>query len=155
MLGGQRSLGQLKRNRVKVKNFKILLVFFLVVILGLLACIYFYNMPHVNVIKSEAAYTLTAQNLIDQYQEDEATTNAKYTENVIQIVGTIFDISTLKGNMVITLKDDDLEASIICHMLPEENRKSLQLKKGQNVNIKGICTGYLLDVIMVKCTLVE
>ena len=137
------------------RRFKIILGFLLIVIPLLLVSIYFYNKPHVDVVKTEAAYILTAQNLIKEYQENEIGTNEKYSENVILVRGKVFEVSTLKGNSVITLKDDSSESSVICHLLPGENIKILELKKGQDISIKGICTGYLLDVIMVRCTLVE
>ncbi len=140
---------------MKGRRFKLILGFLLLVIPLLLASIYMYNKPHLDVKKSEAAYVLTAQNLIKEYQENETTTNEKYSESVILVKGKIFEVSTLKGNSVITLKDDNSESSIICHLLPEENGKVLSLKVGQDIGIKGICTGYLLDVIMVRCTLVE
>jgi len=131
----------------------LIFVFLMVSILGLVT--YYYNKPHVDVKKTKAAYVVSAQNLISQYQENETEANEKYAENIIQVNGEIFNISTLKGNSVITLRDGNSESSIICHMLPEENRRALELKKGQNIEIKGISTGYLLDVIMVKCTLVK
>ncbi|MCJ7467483.1 MAG: OB-fold putative lipoprotein [Maribacter sp.] len=136
-------------------QFKILIGLFLVAVLGLLVSLYYYNKPHVDVKHSEAAYILTVQNLIDEYQTDENESDKKYSENVIQVQGTVFEISTLKGNSVITLKDEGFESSIICHMLPEDNKRALQLKMGDEINIKGICTGYLMDVIMVRCTLVD
>jgi len=137
------------------RTFKIFFGVLILVALGLVVSIYLYNKPHVDVKDSEAAYVLTAQNLIDEYQTNEMDTNKKYSETVIQVKGTIFEISTLKGNSVITLKDEGLESSIICHMLPEENKRTLQFKKGDEINVKGICTGYLMDVIMVRCTLVD
>ncbi|MGB5665623.1 MAG: hypothetical protein WBM53_02155 [Maribacter sp.] len=136
-------------------KFKIILGFLLLAIAVLVASIYYYNKPHVNVEKTNAAYILTAGNLISEYQENETNTNRKYTEKIIQINGEIHEISTLKGNSVITIRNEDQESSIICHMLPSERGKSLLLKKGQKVSIKGVCTGYLLDVIMVRCILVE
>ena len=128
---------------------------FMVAVLGLLVFLYYYNKPHVDVKASEATYVLTAQNLIDDYQQNENDSNKKYSENVILVKGKVFEISTLKGNSIITLKDEGLESSIICHMIPEDNKRALQFKKGDEINIKGICTGYLMDVIMVRCTLVE
>ncbi len=135
--------------------FKIIIGIFLVAVLGLLVSLYYYNKPHVDVRASEAAYILTVQNLIDEYRNNENESDKKYSENVIQVKGTVFEISVLKGNSVITLKDEGLESSIICHMLPEDNKRALQLKMGDEINIKGICTGYLMDVIMVRCTLVD
>ncbi len=137
------------------KTFKIFFGFLLLAALGLVASIYYYNKPHVDVKESEAAYVLTAQNLINEYRENETDTDKKYSETVIQVKGKVFEISTLKGNSVITLKDEELESSIICHMLPEDNKRTLQIKKGDEINIKGISTGYLMDVIMVRCTLVD
>ena len=108
-----------------------------------------------NVEKSTAVYSLTAQNLIKEYRSNEKNTNEKYTERVIQIEGDVYEISTLRGNTVVTLKDSVSESSIICHMQAEDTKKVLSLKKGARVTIKGVCTGYLLDVIMVRCILVE
>lgn len=123
--------------------------------LGLSVSIYFYNKPHVDVKSSQADYVMTAQSLIEEYRQNEIGTDAKYSENVIQVQGRIFEVSTLKGNGVITIKEEGDESSVICHMLPEENRKIVGLKRGHDIVVKGICTGYLLDVMMVKCTLVE
>ena len=155
MLGRQWSVGKLKNRKVRNRTFKIFFGFLILAILGLVASIYFYNKPHVDVTKSDADYVLSAQNLIDEYRQNEMDTNKKYSETVIQVKGKVFEIATLKGNSVITLKDEGLESSIICHMLPEHNKRSLQFKKGDEINVKGICTGYLMDVIMVRCTLVD
>jgi putative nucleic acid binding protein len=140
---------------VKGKKFKIILGFLLVAIVSLLIMIYYYNKPDVNVVKTNAAYVLTAKNLIEEYRADETSTNKKYTEKVIQVNGMVHEITTLKGNSVITIRNADQESSIICHMLPNQTQKALQLVKGQRISVKGVCTGYLLDVMMVKCILVE
>lgn len=137
------------------KKFNISVVFFIIVVFGLIASVYFYNKPHLDVENTKADYVLTAQNLIDEYQKNETVTNEKYSESIVQVSGKIMEISTLKGNGVITINDGSLKTSIICHMLTSQNAQTISLKKGQEVVIKGICTGYLLDVIMVKCTLVE
>jgi len=140
---------------VSGNKFKIILGVLIFAILGLVVSLYYYNKPHVNVEKSDAVYRLTSQNLIKEYQENEKNTNEKYTEQVIQIEGDVYEISTLRGNSVVTLNDRGSESSIICHMQAEDNKKVLSLKKGARVTIKGVCTGYLLDVIMVRCILVE
>lgn len=155
MLGRKWSIGQLKKGTVKGKKLTLVVAIFTIIIVGLTCFIYYYNKPHVNVKKSEAAFVLKAENLIKEYRDDEIKTSEKYSENIIQVRGKVFEVSTLKGNSVITLKDENSESSIICHMLPDENMKALKLEKGQEVDIKGICTGYLLDVIIVRCTLVE
>ncbi len=115
----------------------------------------YYNKPHINVRETKVDYTLSTINLIEEYQQDEGATDKKYSEHVLQLEGKIFEISAQQGNSVITLKDKGSESSVICQMMAEENKKMLKLKKGDNISIKGVCTGYLLDVIMVRCILVE
>lgn len=129
-----------------------------IIFIGIIAItlsFYIYNKPHINIEKTEADYYLTAQQLIEDYEDYESESNQKYSERLIEVEGQIHEISTSKGNMVIALKPDDATSSVICHMLPEESEKVLKLKRGQIIKIKGKCTGFLLDVIMVRCVLVQ
>ncbi|MCM4152815.1 hypothetical protein DHD05_14555 [Arenibacter sp. N53] len=137
------------------KRFNIILSLFLLVIIGLVFSIIYYNKPHANIEKSKPDYSLTAQQLIEEYKEQGIEAEKKYSERIIEVQGQIHKISTIKGNSVITLKSSDSDSSVMCHFLPEENTNVLKLKNGQVVKVKGKCTGYLLDVIMVRCILVE
>jgi len=114
-----------------------------------------YNKPHMDIKKSEANLITDANIILIDYESNEEKANIKYTNNIIQIKGLISEISTYDGNVTITLKDKNFDASIICNLLPEENFDALQLKKGKEISIKGICTGYLLDVILIKCVIVK
>ncbi|MCK0144748.1 OB-fold putative lipoprotein [Arenibacter sp. F26102] len=137
------------------KKFKIILSLLVLVIIGLVVSFLYYNKPHANIEKSKSDYSLTANQLIKEYKEQGIEAEKKYSERIIQVQGQIHKISTLKGNSVITLQSSDSESSVICHMLPEENANVLKLKNGQEIMVKGKCTGFLLDVIMVRCILVE
>ncbi|MDX1326596.1 MAG: hypothetical protein R3299_02750, partial [Arenibacter sp.] len=88
-------------------------------------------------------------------ENNELEANKKYSDQLIMVKGPIDAISTLKGNKVLALKPAGSASSVICHMLPEEGEKVGHLKVGQTITIKGVCTGYLLDVIMVRCMLVQ
>ena len=140
---------------MKSKIFKISISILLLVSVVFIYAVKTYNKPHLDTKNSKADFTITAQNFINEYLQDEISADKKYAEKVIQVTGEIYNISTLKGDGVITLKFSGLESSVICYLLPEENNKTLKLKKGQFITIKGICKGYLLDVNMVKCVHVE
>ena len=114
-----------------------------------------YNTPHLDIEKSKADLIITAQNLLDDYQKDENSANKKYVDNLIQIKGVISKISINDGSSIITFNDANGESSVMCHMSPDQNLNVLKLKKDSQIAIKGICTGYLLDVIMVRCVLVN
>jgi len=140
---------------MKSKLFKVVISILLLVSIVLIYAVKTYNKPHLDTKKSKTDVTITAQNFINEYIQDEISADKKYVEKIIQVKGEIYSISTLKGDSVITLKFPDLESSVICYLLPEENIKTLKFKKGQSITIKGICKGYLLDINMVKCVFVE
>ena len=48
-----------------------------------------------------------------------------------------------------------IKPGIICQMLPEHNLNVLKFKERDSVKIKGVCTGYLIDVMMVRCVFVD
>jgi hypothetical protein len=100
---------------------------------------------------SNPKFMVTAQQIFKDFEEDELLANKKYVDNLIQINGIIGHISYENGMSIIALKGDNDISSIICQMLPEANSNVLKLKKGKQIMIKGICTGYLLDVMMVRC----
>lgn len=136
------------------KKAYLILSFIFIGIIAVALSFYIYNKPHIDIQGSDADYYLSAQQLIADYRDFEVESDKKYSERLIEVEGRMHEVSTLKGNTVIALKYAGSPSSVICHMLPEESEKVLKLKKGQIIKIKGICTGYLLDVIMVRCILV-
>jgi hypothetical protein len=46
-------------------------------------------------------------------------------------------------------------AGIGCEFEPKAQQSVSKLKIGQQVTIKGICSGALMDVVMVDCTIVS
>ena len=93
--------------------------------------------------------------LIKAFKKNENTATQLYTGKVIQINGVIYDMHTSEGISIITLKDYGSESSVICHLESGETFKPLNLQIGQKVTIKGKCSGFLLDVIMIRCILIN
>ncbi|WP_299436775.1 hypothetical protein [uncultured Aquimarina sp.] len=114
-----------------------------------------YNKPHIDVSETAPNISIESSVLLDDFLNDETQANSKYLDQIIEISGAISEITTNKdGNGIITLSNENSIGSVICHLSPEENKKINSLKKEQKITIKGICTGYLMDVILVKCVLV-
>lgn len=140
---------------MKGKKNYIAIALILLVTIGLVAAFNMYNKPHVNIKRAKADVIVTAQGLLESYQNDETLANANYVNKVVEVSGEIHEIKIENGNSIIVLKDADIMSTILCHMAPEENLKVLKLKKEGTITVKGICTGYLLDVVMVRCILVQ
>jgi hypothetical protein len=106
-----------------------------------------YNKPHRNVQKAKAL-TITAIKLTTDYENNEPEANSLYLDKVLEVSGEISDITkNQKGEQVITLKGSDL-SGVICTL---DAVVQTAIKPATSVVIKGICSGYLTDVVLVRC----
>ncbi len=114
-----------------------------------------YNKPHVDVYKSSPGISLTSDIIVEDFENNETLANSKYLEQIIQVTGTISEVVITKDKGVIVLNASNALGNVMCHVSASEHQKINALKKGQEITMKGICTGYLMDVILVKCVIVE
>ncbi|MEW7292159.1 OB-fold protein [Aquimarina sp. 2304DJ70-9] len=114
-----------------------------------------FNKPHINVSEKAPNLSIEATKVLNDFQNNETEANAKYLEKIIQVTGVISEQSLTNEKGIITLNSDDSFGSVMCHLDIKENKKMGALKTGQTVIIKGICTGYLMDVILVKCVILN
>jgi hypothetical protein len=101
----------------------------------------------------EPAFRLEASSFIKQFETDESTANAKYADKTISVHGVAHTIQTTDTTATIFVNDGYSNTSVICQFGRENNEEIRDLKKGELVTIKGICSGYLMDVVMVRCVL--
>jgi hypothetical protein len=125
-----------------------------IVAVGLLAGAFiFYKiwyMPHRDV-KDETAVTVTAQGIMDAYNADEKKANTLYLDKAIEVSGEVSDISkTQQGKTVLSLKTADPMGGVRCTM-----KDKADVKPGETVRIKGICSGFLMDVTLIDCYVVK
>lgn len=104
-----------------------------------------------------AKETLSAADLLKAFQADEAAATAKYvgtTEQAIDVSGAIRAMEPVEGAKVnVVLETGDALAGVVCEFAEADVPKDW--RAGAAVNVKGICTGMLLDVVLVRCAAVE
>lgn len=132
---------------------KIIIITLILIAGGLAGGAYLFNKPRQSVMDIEPAYRLSASTLVSEFEQDEAKSNEKYLGKVIEVTG-IVDASNIdeKGILSITLRGGDL-AGVGCQFENSKNSKSNKLTTGQSVIVKGICTGILIDVVLVDCVI--
>ena len=64
-----------------------------------------------------------------------------------------FKIEKEKG--IVSIETEDDFGSILCHLSEASTLKMKELKEEQTIAIKGICTGFLMDVILVKSEIIN
>jgi hypothetical protein len=116
---------------------------------------YLFQKPHQGIADESPTFSVNAASLVSEYDKDEKAANAKYLGKVIEVKGVISEkVKDEKGKYNITLQAEDI-AGVGCEFDPASQKDIMNLKEGQEVCIKGICTGVLMDVVLVDCVCVN
>ncbi|MBK5272682.1 MAG: hypothetical protein JJE22_16910 [Bacteroidia bacterium] len=145
-----------------MKKRKIILIIVglvLVIITGAALYIYKeYNRIHKDTADLKPDYSLADTKLIEDFENDEQSSNKKYWDKVIQVEGIVKDIEKgERGFYSVVLGDTSAMSSVRCSIDSIHNSEMTFLQKGTHAIMKGICTGFnsdeLLgsDVILVRC----
>jgi hypothetical protein len=131
-------------------------VFWIGIVLLIVAAIgvyvYTFKKPARTAASEEALYTISANELVSQFENDENAANAKYLNQVIKVYGTVVSVSESANNFTVLLKEINSNVGVSCSFEKTNFEKS-KVPRGQKVYIKGICSGFLFDVILNKCAL--
>lgn len=129
---------------------KIIIGIVILGVVGLSYGAYMYFKPNANMSDLKSDVTFTAQDLLTAFETDEAAANTQYLDKVIEITGTIKDISTSEEGVISVTLDAGSELSgVICELQKETKHRTF--KVGETVIFKGMCTGMLMDVVLVRC----
>ena len=138
-------------------NRKVLRIIVWLFVIGLIfafsAIYYVFNMPRRNIAKENAAFTMTAKQLISDFKKDENGANAKYLDKVIAVSGEIKGIRTLDNHsMVFSLEDamEGVSCTIDSADVVRNTAKLRQLKGGETATFKGRCSGMLMDIQIIN-----
>jgi len=129
-----------------------------ILIIGLLSIFIGYTMyhkPHINVAKKPVDINITANTLLANFSSDETKANTKYLDKIIAVKGMVTNVEFNGEKVAISLQTKEDFGSVVCYLVKDEVKKSAAIKEGQEVILKGICTGFLMDVILVKCVIMN
>lgn len=123
--------------------------------LFLVACDSQESIQEQSVTGKSVRYYVTAKALIDAYDANEIAADQKYKDKVIQVSGQVEDISEdIMGDPYITLCIGEYGFDCVqCYFADSEKGKLARLSKGQNVKVKGLCTGKPFHVSLKGCEL--
>lgn len=100
--------------------------------------------------------TINAGSLYEAFETNEVAANGKYAGKVVEVSGAISSISQDdRGHFVISLSADSPLGQITCNLAPKEPNPTTAIEIGQSVIIKGVCTGYLFDVVLDNAALLS
>lgn len=127
---------------------------YLVIVIAVAAGIgyYMWNKPKQSIERKQADYVMVPQNLLQEFQENEESANKKYLDKIVSVKGKINSMKAdTKGITSIQIDTGDPLSNISCQLTKDQSEKNKGLKEGADVQVKGICTGILMDVVLVDC----
>lgn len=130
---------------------KYLLIIALLALIGSVVAYRMYNKPHVETADSTADVVITPAELLAAYDQDEMKADSLYLDKIVQIEGIILKINEVENGGSISLDTGNPMSSIICEF---ENKEDVaNVKVGDQVKVKGFCTGKLMDIVLSRCSL--
>jgi hypothetical protein len=131
---------------------KIILALFSFVAIGAAVGYYMYNKPVDKMAQMAVSDEVSAEDLFSAYEKDEAEANRKYLDKIILVKGKVLKSEEGEEKTTILLDTGDMLANIMCQM---ENKKLTLPEPNSIISIKGLCTGYLTDVVLVRAVIVD
>jgi len=132
---------------------KVMMILLVLGIIGAGFGYYKYNEPVASLENKKPDVEVSASKLITDYEADEKAANDTYLGKVVQVTGKIASITVEEGKTKVQLETDNPISMIICEL--QDGTEAASVKAGEDVKIKGMCTGYLSDVILVQASLVK
>ena len=134
-----------------MSKFKIFVIVFLILIV--VGGVITYNMwtkPNRSV-ENEKGISITAAQLVKEFQENENNANKKFLNKAIEVTGIVAELGNNQdGKSTITLSSDDAFTGVFCTL-----KETKDIASGATVTIKGICSGMLTDVRLSEAVIVS
>ena len=139
---------------------KIIGVLFLIGVMAALYVWFFvYNKPHRDYETADPDQVLAAEELFNKYRTDKILADSLYTGMVVQIDGALDKVEFADSILTaIFVFDQGMfgDEGIRCVMLPDYFDALREVGPGDEVTLKGYCTGYNeTDVIIEKSSIVN
>ena len=128
-----------------------------VILLGLTGLgvgLYLYNKQDKNLRNEKPDFIITSIDLQKAFEEDEAASIARYVNKIIEVTGTIESVKAGEGDITsVILKTGRGLSSVICTL--SSNADPAALVSGNEVVIRGECSGFLMDVLLNNCVIIK
>lgn len=106
-----------------------------------------YNKPH-RTAEQRPFVSLSATELFKAFESDEISANENYLDKIIEVHGEVGEVTIdMDKNTIVIFKSDDPIFGIRCTL--EAN--NTHIKPGDTIHLKGICKGFLSDVVLTDC----
>jgi len=130
---------------------RLIIIFLSIVMVAGSYGIYLYNKKPADIRDQNPDFELSATQLVKEFSADEQAASQKYNDRILFIKGKVSEINLNSTTVIIDAADST--AMVTCSFYADESAQLKNLKVGDEIKIKGKCTGKLIDVILNNCRL--
>jgi len=125
-----------------------------VVLLAALAFGYYeYTRGNPDLANAKPEVCIAAPALMNEFSQNEAQANTKYLNKVTCTRGVVKSVDTdHTGSVSVSLDAGDPIADISCQLDDRHLDEGQKIHTGDTINVTGVCTGMLTDVVLVRCS---
>lgn len=99
---------------------------------------YLFSKGHDDTADEAAAFSMTADNIVQEFLDDETGSNAKFIDQVVEISGPVFDIEKTDGKVTGIKISSDESYVVSCSF--QEPIESSEIT--DQIKVKGVCSGF-------------
>lgn len=96
----------------------------------------------------KADYTLTASDMLKEFLANDTASNKKYTEKVLEVSGTVAAVEMTADSTSTIRFEDSTGSYAIFSMEKSQIDRVKNIKTGEIVSIKGVCSGSIFSEIL-------
>lgn len=106
----------------------------------------------INIIDTSSKVNTTSKEITGIFVKNEEKGNLLFKDKVIQVTGKIKEVNTLNNRSTIFLQSNT-KHNVICEMQLVDKIHETKSLISKTATIKGICKGFLNDVIILNCSI--
>ncbi len=124
-----------------------------------IACViggyYIFNFRGIDIRSVNTEVRITTNELFKDFNSEKETSFNQYIEKAIEIKGTLYQVTHKGDTYSLLLRGENLESLVLCEMQKDQAPIVKTLTIGDQVKVKGILKGFLMDAIVLNCIILE
>ena len=99
--------------------------------------------------------SITTNELFKNFNNEKEASFEQYIEKALEIKGTLYKITYKNNKYSLLLRGNQIDQLVLCEMQEDQAPIVESLKIGDEVMVKGILKGFLMDAILLNCIVIK
>ncbi|MCJ7448935.1 MAG: OB-fold putative lipoprotein [Bacteroidales bacterium] len=138
------------KTSVKVALFAV----FFIALGCIFAALYLFNTNHRDLSRVKPDFVITSTDLVNELEKDEASATAKYMNKIVEVTGPVHFLKIEDKKVTsITLQTGNATSLVICNFHAGIDPEKFDVDIPST--IRGVFSGFLMDVMMNNCSFIK